>query len=67
MWHIISNWYYGMSYRKGKKDVNAKRTTYFLKQGKIRNRPAYNKINSLFCRINGHGCKTNRFNGHVLN
>lgn len=31
-----------------KKTLNAKRTTYFLKHAKMKNRPAENKMNSLF-------------------
>lgn len=38
--------------RKSKKDVNAKRLTNFKKHAKILNRPAQNKINSLYCKSN---------------
>lgn len=45
---------------KGKiKTLNAKRTTYFLKHAKMKNRPAENKMNSLFYKINRYRCKTN--------
>lgn len=45
----ISQWFRwkGIGGGKGKKEVNAKQTTYSYKNAKIQNRPAWKKIKSL--------------------